>query len=188
MAMGGERPRSPQMASEMDGSSELQLYPAASSHLDGKTKSKMGVIDTKGQISAATKSDDAKVPEYLWNMRALRFERPLKEVEKTSLDMFRGVMLIWWKRQVVKSMCKYLDMPLEIELIVESLMTHSIHGKFQCYGWATAGHESYRSWWVLVDRTGGHEKDHTIGNNFFLWVADVTWWRWDGGSTPFFWR
>jgi hypothetical protein len=82
MAMGGEKPRSPQMVREMDGSSELQLYPAAPSHLYGKTKSKLGVIDTKGQIAAEMKSDDAKVPEYVWDVRALRLERPLKEVEK----------------------------------------------------------------------------------------------------------
>jgi hypothetical protein len=40
------------------------------------------VIDTKVQIAAVTKSDDAKFPEYLWEMCALRLERPLKEVKK----------------------------------------------------------------------------------------------------------
>jgi hypothetical protein len=68
MSMGGERPRIPQMVSEMDGLSELQVNPASPSHLDVKTNSKLGVIDTKGQITTATKSDDAKVPEYLWDM------------------------------------------------------------------------------------------------------------------------
>jgi hypothetical protein len=72
MGMGGERPQSPQMVSEMDGSSELQFNPTATSYLDGNTKIKLGVIDMKGQISATTKSDDAKIPEYLWDMRALR--------------------------------------------------------------------------------------------------------------------
>jgi hypothetical protein len=72
LTMGSDQPQSPQMVSEMDGSSELQFYPAAPSHLDGKTKIKLGVIDNKGHIDAATKSDDAKVPEYLWYMRELR--------------------------------------------------------------------------------------------------------------------
>jgi hypothetical protein len=66
------------MVSEIDESSEHQLCPETPSHLDGKTKSKLGVIDTRGQISAAMKSDDAKVPEYLWDMYALGLERPLK--------------------------------------------------------------------------------------------------------------
>jgi hypothetical protein len=72
MAMGSEQPRIPQMVSEMDGSLELQLYLSAPSQLDGKTKIKLGLIDNKGQIAAATKYDDAKVPEYVWDMRALR--------------------------------------------------------------------------------------------------------------------
>jgi hypothetical protein len=108
MAIGGERPRSPQMVSEMDGSLELQFNPEAPSHLDGKTKSKLVVIDTKVHIAAATTYDDAKVPEYLWDMRALSLERPLKEVEKKSLDMLRGVMLTWCNRQVFRTLCKYL--------------------------------------------------------------------------------
>jgi hypothetical protein len=77
------------MVSDIDGSLELQFNPSAPYHLDGNTKSKLGVIDTKGQIAAARKSDSAKVPEYLWDTRALKLERPLKEVEKKSLDMLR---------------------------------------------------------------------------------------------------
>jgi hypothetical protein len=80
MAMGGERPQNSHMASEMDGSSELKFYPEAPSHLHGKAKSKLVVINTKGQIAAATNSDDAKAPEYVWDMHALRLEQPLKEV------------------------------------------------------------------------------------------------------------
>jgi hypothetical protein len=68
----------------------------------------LGVIGNKVLIAAATKSDDVKVPEYLWDMRLLRLGRPLKEVENKSLDILFGVMLTWWKRQVVKSLCKYL--------------------------------------------------------------------------------
>jgi hypothetical protein len=79
-------------------------------------------------------------------------------------------------------------MPLERESIVESLITHSIHEKFHYYGLATAGRNSYRSWRASVDRTGDHEKDNIIGKDCILWVADITWWLWDGGSTPFFWR
>jgi hypothetical protein len=187
MGMGGERPRSPPTVSEMDGSSQIQFNPTALSPLDGKMKSKLGMIDIKGQIAAATKSDDAKIPEYVWDIRTLRLERPLKDVEKKSLDMLRDVMLIWWKRQVVKSLCKYLEMPWERELVVESQITNSIHGKLCSYGWATMGCVSYRAWWALVDRTGDHEKDHTIGRDCILRVADSTWWLWDGGSTPFFW-
>jgi hypothetical protein len=187
MAMGGERPRSPQMVSEMEGLSELQFNSAAPSHLDGKTKNKLGVIDTKGQIAAATKCGDAKVTEYLWDMRALRLERSLKEVEKGSLDMLCGVMLTWWKRQVVKILCKYLEMHLERESVLESQMTHSIHGKFCCFRWATAGRASYRARWTLCYWTGDNEKDHTIGKYCVLRVVDSAWWLWDGGSTPFFW-
>jgi hypothetical protein len=75
----------------MDGSSKLQFNPTDPSNLDGKTEIKLGVIDIKGHIAAATKSDDAKVPEYLWDMRALRLERPLRDVENKSLDMLRVV-------------------------------------------------------------------------------------------------
>jgi hypothetical protein len=79
-------------------------------------------------------------------------------------------------------------MPLERESIVESLMIHSIHGKFHCYGWVTAGRESHRSSWALADKNGDHEKDHTIVKDCVLRVEDSTWWIWGGGSTPFFCR
>jgi hypothetical protein len=108
-------------------------------------------------------------------------------VENKSLDTIRGVMLTWWKRQVVKSLCKYLYMPLEMASVAESQMAYSLHGKFHCYGWVTLGGASYRSWLALVDRTGDHEKDHTIGKYYVLRVAYRTWWLWDGGLTPFFW-
>jgi hypothetical protein len=143
MGMGGERPRSPQMVSEMDGPSKLQFNPTAPSPLDGNIKSKLGMIDIKGQIAAATKSDDANVPEYLWDMRALGLERPLKDMEKKYLDMLSDVMLFWWKRQVVKSLCKYLEMPWERESVVESQITNTIHGEFCCLGWAKTGRASY---------------------------------------------
>jgi hypothetical protein len=72
--MRGERPRSPQRVSDMNGSSKLQFNPTAPFQLDGKIRSKLGAIGVKDQIAAATKSDDAKVPEYLWDMRALGLE------------------------------------------------------------------------------------------------------------------
>jgi hypothetical protein len=42
MGMEGERPRSPQMVSEMDCFSKLQFNPTSPSPLDGKIKSKLG--------------------------------------------------------------------------------------------------------------------------------------------------
>jgi hypothetical protein len=78
-------------------------------------------------------------------MRALGLERPLKDVENKSLDMLGGVILIWWKRRVVKSLCKYLYMPWERESVVESQIKKSIHGKFCCFGWATTGRSSYQA-------------------------------------------
>jgi hypothetical protein len=49
------------------------------------------------------------------------------------------------------------------------------------------GRESYRSWCAFFDLTGDHDKDHTIGKDCVVRVADITWWLWDGASTPFFW-
>jgi hypothetical protein len=137
----------------VDGSSKLEFNPTSPSPLDGNIKSKLGVIEIKGQIAVATKYDDAKVPEYLWDMRALGLKRPLKDLENKSLHMLRGVMLTWWKRQVVK----------------------------------IPGRASYRAWWALVDRTGDHEKDHTIGKDCILRVVGSTWWFRGGASTPLFW-
>jgi hypothetical protein len=63
-------------------------------------------------------------------------------VEKGSLDRLCGVMIVWWNRRVLKILCKYLEIPSESDLAVESFGKHPIHETFYRYGWS--------SWW------GGH--------------------------------
>jgi hypothetical protein len=73
------RPSNPHMVSEMGTSTNTHLSPEPPPQLDDKTTINLGVIATKSQITAATKSDDVEVPEYMWDVCALGLGRPLKE-------------------------------------------------------------------------------------------------------------
>jgi hypothetical protein len=97
-------------------------------------------------------------------------------VEQKYLDMRGGVMLKWWKRQVVKSLCKYLYMPLERESIVESLMTHSTLEKIHCYGWATAGQRHTDPGGPRLIRMGIMRRITPLGR-----TVSFRWWTAHGG-------
>jgi hypothetical protein len=55
------------------------------------------------------------------------------------------------------------------------------------YSWNSSyGYLDYRDWYEW--RWGKFDKDMTVGKDAVLRAARSTWWNWDDGSTPFFWR
>jgi hypothetical protein len=74
----------------MDTLMNTQLGPEPLDQLDWKTEINLGVINSKSQFALTTKSDDADVPYYLWDVRALGMQRTLEKVEHGLVDRLHG--------------------------------------------------------------------------------------------------
>jgi hypothetical protein len=67
------------------------------------------VVPEAKRFAIATKADDAKVPEHLWDLRALRLDGTLNTQEGNTLTLLRKVMLQCWRRITTSSLLVYLD-------------------------------------------------------------------------------
>jgi hypothetical protein len=56
------------------------------------------------------------------------------------------------------------------------------------FSWSDAGDAGYVLWWESRERERAKNPSVKVGRDCLVRVADYTWWNWDGGSTPFFWR
>jgi hypothetical protein len=59
-------------------------------------------------------------------------------------------------------------------------------GRKEGYRWTATGKEEYKSWWrrrVLITLA-----DWEAGGDAIARAARSSWWEWDDGSTPFYWR
>jgi hypothetical protein len=54
------------------------------------------------------------------------------------------------------------------------------------FSWSDGGEAGYVHWWKSIERV--KKPNVKVGRDCLMRVADFTWWNWDGGSTPFFWR
>ena len=112
----------------------------------------------------AVKMDDAVVPVGLWNRRIL--ENPVfpvsTNVSAKHLDILRGVMLIWWKRRVLRSLINYLhtEWPQETKL------------------------------WMGGYRGVNQEfiNDVEAGKDCLHYTSSSDWWTWRNGSRLLFWQ
>jgi hypothetical protein len=67
------------------------------------------VVPEAKRFAIATKADDAKVPEHLWDLRELRLDGTLNTQEGNALTLLRKVMLQRWRRITTTSLLVYLD-------------------------------------------------------------------------------
>jgi hypothetical protein len=136
------------------------------------------VVPEAKRFTIATKSDDAEVPEHLWDQRALRVNGTPTFQEGKALTMLRKVLLKCWRNITNRSFLNYLNLKPFIPGIVKQ-----DDGK---YGWVTSGRNTYYTWWHGSPRA--RNQDVEIGRDCVQRICDSSWWNWDGGSTPFFWR
>jgi hypothetical protein len=102
----------------------------------------------------------------------------LNTQEGNVLTLLRNVMLQRWIRITTRSFLVYLNL---------EKVTHEIvkwdKGK---YGWSMSGKSTYITWWHGSPRAGN--QDMEIERDCVRRICDSSWWNWDGGYTPFFWR
>jgi hypothetical protein len=138
----------------------------------------------------AVKSDDAGVPEYLWEdelldgLESVDWDAAkLKKVRRVS-TWLRTMMLRWWKRSVTTSYIQWAKEKYELT-DVEIPVTW-IEWKDSHYVWKADGKGNYRAWWkrrILIT----HQDAIPAGDASWR-AAKTSWWGWDEGSRPFHWR
>jgi hypothetical protein len=118
-------------------------------------------VEDDAKEKKATKSDDAAVPIELWNDRI---------VEKLfGIDV---------SEERKKTITKSLD---------------SIR-KFGLYFWRRKVARDFRAWWIKYaaeERSHNREPRRELldaGIESLRYAAGASWWQWDSGSAPFFWR
>jgi hypothetical protein len=188
-------------------------FPPASDTVPGQTSaSQGGSAPDKGDRTArdlkATKSDDAAVPVWLWNdaVREGLEQDPQDRGHMDgdvdhALEVIRNFLLLRkFKLGVTRSYLSYIkeeypeigcrpDRPA-VEWKDERYWTGR-EWKVGRYTWHSrgsnlVGRKLYQGWWnsfwgvAKAERFAGHDA---------IWRAsDSTWWDWDSGSAPLYWR
>jgi hypothetical protein len=129
-------------------------------------------------FAVATKADDANVPEHLWDLIFLKVKWVPTSQEGKALTLLREVLLKRWRKITTRSLLNLLDLkPTNLVIAKQD------DGQ---YGWLTSGRKDYCTWWHGSPRAGN--QDVEIGRDCVQQISDPSWWNWDGGPTPFFWR
>ena len=115
----------------------------------------------------AVKHDDAEVPVYLWNDRLLRTGPPAWRLYPRhrvikALDGFRLLGLIRWRRNVYKSLIRYLNDRWDLQ-------------------W------SRHKQGVKV-KSVEYKLDLAAALDCLYYTSRATWWEWNHGSRLIFWR
>ena len=107
----------------------------------------------------STKDDDASVPTYLWDDRCLKLD-PTKVIDKTK-----------WIEALNVLREKFL-LPFWKRKVARDF-----------WNWVQARDE--KKWWRDDSE---RRRSVTSGKKAIHYADQASWWEWDGGSYPFFWR
>jgi len=152
------------------------------------------VEDTNNGISSdiyddakATKSDDAAVPEMVWSERIKigPHQRELNWDERSALQGFRRMGLLWWKRKLTRSFWVWLK------------QQHTCLGKGKfgnvlwnhhksSFKWTSGGLGRHQKWMRLLFKSS--KVNVEAARECIRRAMGATWWEWNDGSRPFFWR
>ncbi|KAG7340358.1 hypothetical protein IV203_023901 [Nitzschia inconspicua] len=155
--------------------------------------------EQKEREKAAVKHDDAQVPEYLWEEHMLRdFDWTTRHGEKRvwlptelaaipgHLTALRRWALAWWKRNLRREFEVFLGEDVAA-LAVQHRQTVEWDSAKAMYHWIPiSGRSSYVSWYR--GRWGLRPHDMEAGRDAICRAWKSTWWEWDDGSRPFYWR
>ena len=146
----------------------------------------------------ATKSDDAQVPVYLWTDQFVGGSQGKWKAEQASLleqamNSLRHLLFlpIWW-RLLSRSFFGWMRKKhgADINAVMDrhpGARDHFVnHGEDGGYKWTVKGRTKYCRW--HKDHTTTLKVDIEAGRDAIGRATQATWWEWDGGSRPFFWR
>ena len=166
-----------------------------------KTESDLESLNVTATLDAAkslreqkaVKSDDAEVPEKLWedhlfdNSSWADVWLENKEKFKKACKLLKQSMLRWWKRTVTASLnvwvdCQYPHLREDFcEFGVVERRDADAH-----FTWAKNGRSIYVKW--RHARMTDACMDLVPGADAVARAANSTWFEWDDGSRPFHWR
>jgi hypothetical protein len=154
---------------------------------------KLGILASleeleSSRIKVATKADDAEVPVHLWNNR-IRFASTIQETPEeklNKLNSLRNMALRWWKRKVQRDFIKWF----------KTKYLHLLHEAQQCT--VTILSNTFDPlltrtvpYYINVSRILNNKKakvEWMAGRDCVERCAEASWWEWDSGSRPLFWR
>ena len=145
--------------------------------------------DEEKRSRKATKSDDAAVPTHL-SMEHLCDGNPFgwgSEVMSKlnfAIQILQGFLLRVWKRRLTRSFVSYLKRD-----VVKDMKVYPLPVTVDCdwkYHWTQDGAQRYRIWWMSRWVKGW--RDINPGRDALTRGANSSWWGWEDGSHPFFWR
>ena len=148
---------SPPLAQDMGGALE---YPGGA---DGERtlEERVKEAETRGSSdrnTKATKSDDAEIPTYLWDLAIFP---DITERELRALNLLREAGIRWWRRKVFRCF---------------KLWFHNEYTEYKLFR-CTVGRSNLDA-----------EKSLVAGRECIVRSSGATWWEWRCGSRPFFWR
>ena len=162
--------------------------------LKAEFKASTATLDTAKAIreQKAVKSDDAEVPEYLWEEHLFEGTGWAKvwfdDQEKfgRACKLLKSRMLRWWKRTVTRSLNVWIDerYPHIQEKFCECGSV--VARKGESYVWSEKGRVTYARW--CHERMSESGIDLVPGSDAVARAANSTWFEWDHGSRPFHWR
>lgn len=163
------------------------------------------------RIHQAVKSDDAEVPIFVWNERCRSGFRTLTwtanqkdcyddrigspiEDEKMwdrALEGLRELGLCWWKKNLRRSFSSWLKDQDPEEMKGETFVSWANSDVELCsrekkYAWTENGRMVYQKWWRMRKRA--NKVSWESGVVALEYGMATSWWNWDCGSAPFFWR
>mmetsp|Transcript_15422 Transcript_15422/g.21971 ORF Transcript_15422/g.21971 Transcript_15422/m.21971 type:complete len:400 (+) Transcript_15422:439-1638(+) len=140
------------------------------------------------RMAKATKSDDAEVPEYLWDDRLLEGLGMIKTAKVlAALNSLRSLFLCWWKRKVTRSfLVWWLAQRYNGDNTVPSTRLVRFDHEASRFVWMAKGLKQYRAMRNqrrVVDPSLAEDAADAIRRS-----SNSSWWEWTEGSFPFFWR
>jgi hypothetical protein len=141
------------------------------------------------QEEEATKDDDAEIPYHLWNSRVTRlwdsdFLPP--SIQKPAEVIRQKIALRFWKMNVRRSFFAWFSK--EYHCIEKSRPVASCNG--DKYVWSKKQRGQYVHSWntMWVHRDNYQRKSLVAAADCIERAANYSWWDWEYGSRPCFWR
>ncbi len=178
----------------------LKLHPFKPAPLGASHESLFSHLQLVKIAQSAVKSDDAVVNTRLWLQHFIDEGGSLSQGRFLSaipsrlallehpMDVIRQGCLAWWKRRLVREYRLYLlDTFSEWQQYYSQIsFSAMIQGKGGVYSWTDIGLSKYRESWrkrILLSHS-----EWMKGCDALVRALRSSWWDWDDGSAPFYWR